>query len=146
MPTSNSYWKPRRMKASFLWVCVEPEYVPETVQWSQPCYSWPLDEAMSPLTLRACACLREGSCFQFGVPNAFTMFWIQLHKLWAERETVLALRLLQQHMILLHRVSPICPNRFPTLIFPVKQLRSIRSQKHCVPIGYGTPNVVLHLS
>lgn len=116
------------------------------VLWSPPSYCLSLVEAMSPLTLRARVCLSEVSCFQYRVPNAFTMFWIQLHKLWAERETVLALRLLQQHMILLHRVSPICPNRFPTSIFPVKQFRSIKSQEQCVPVGYGTLNIALHLS
>lgn len=116
------------------------------VLWSPPSYCLSLVEAMSPLTLRARVCLSEVSCFQYHVPNAFTMFWIQLHKLWAERETVLALRLLQQHMILLHRVSPICPNRFPTSIFPVKQFRSIKSQEQCVPADYGTLNIALHLS
>ena len=51
----------------------------------------------------------------WSTPNTFIMFWIQLHKLWAGKETVLAHRVLQQHTVLLHKVPPICPGRFPIL-------------------------------
>lgn len=71
----------------------------------------PLSHLMSlPATVRSVSSLKF-------MPNAFTMFWIQLHKLWTGMEALLALRMLQQHMILLHKVPPICPGRFSTLAF-----------------------------
>ena len=42
----------------------------------------------------------------WSTPNTFTMLWIQLHKLWAGKETVLALRVFQQHTVLLHKCLP----------------------------------------
>lgn len=74
----------------------------------------PLSHLMSlPATVRSVSSLKF-------MPNAFTMFWIQLHKLWTGMEALLALRMLQQHMILLHKVPPICPKQIFHTCFPLK--------------------------
>lgn len=86
---------------------------------SLPGCSWVFcwTQGMSHVTFSAPACHRQVSVFFVIMPNAVTVFWIQLHKLWTGRETVLALRMLQQHMILLRKVPPIWPSRFFTLSF-----------------------------
>lgn len=103
-----SSWHPQRSVVPFLWASVsEPQ-----LNGCCPVSGW--TQGGSPVMLSAPACHRSSL---WSAPNAFTVFWIQVHKLWAGRETVLALRMLQQHASLLPQVPPICPNRLPTLSF-----------------------------
>lgn len=109
-------WHPKGTRAPLLWA---PE--------SESAINWcPYLAAVGALAeVRECPLSHSASMPATGrsvsslksMPNAFAMFWIQLHKLWTGMEAVLALRMLQQHMILLHKVPPICPGRFSTLAF-----------------------------